>query len=70
MALRYKIDVLEALNSKGYTTYKLRRNKLLGEGTIQKLRGGQGVAWNILETLCELLECQPADIIEYVKAEE
>ena len=67
MALRYKINVLEALKDKGYTTYTLRKEKLLSESTIQKLRVGEGVAWDNLETLCKLLDCDVCDILEYVK---
>ena len=67
MSLKYKIDVLGALKEKGITTYKLRQEKLLSESTVQKLRAGTGVSWENLETLCSLLECQPADLIEYVK---
>lgn len=37
MPVRYKIDVLEALKAKGYTTYKGRSEKLLSESTVQKL---------------------------------
>lgn len=69
MGLVYKIDVLAELREKGYNTYRLRQEKLLSESTVQRLRNGQGVSWENLSTLCELLECQPADIIEYVKAE-
>ena len=69
MPLVYKIDVLVALKRKGYTTYKLRAEKLLSESTIQKLRKKKGVAWDNLETLCELLDCQPADLIAYEKGE-
>ena len=67
MPLIYKINVIQELKNKGYTTYKLRQEKLLSESTLQKLRNNGGVAWKNLETLCELLECQPADLIEYVK---
>ena len=67
MPLVYKTDVLEALKSKGLTTYSLRKNRLLSESTIQKLRVHAGVAWDSLETLCELLDCQPADLIGFEK---
>ena len=69
MPLVYKIDVLDALKKKGFTTYKLRTEKLLSESTIQKLRKNKGVAWDNLETLCGLLDCQPADLIAYEKGE-
>ena len=67
MGLKYKINVLEVLKEKGYTTYTLRKEKLLSESTIQKLRVGEGVAWDNLETLCKLLDCQPSDLMEYIK---
>ena len=67
MALRYRIDILEALKAKGYSTYSLRKEKALSESTIQKLRNGEGIAWDNIETLCRLLDCQPGDLMEYVK---
>ena len=67
MPLRYRIDVLEALKEKGFTTYTLRKESKLSQSTIQKLREGKGIAWENLENLCALLDCQPGDIIEYVK---
>ena len=68
MPLRYKknINILDALKEKGYTTYKLRHEKLLSESTLQKLRTQQGVDWKNIETLCRLLECQPNDFLEYI----
>lgn len=67
--LKYKIDVITALKDKGYTTYTLRKSKLLSESTIQKLREGLGVSWENLDTLCGLLECDISDLLEYVKEE-
>lgn len=66
MPLKYKINVLSALKEKGYNTNKIRTEGLLSQSTLQKLREGKGVAWENLEKICELLECQPADLIEYV----
>ena len=70
MALVFKINVINALKEKGYTTYTLRKEQLLSESTIQKLRNGQGVSWDNIETLCRLLECQPSDLMEYVSDDE
>ena len=66
MALKYKIDVLSALKAAGYSTYKLRKEKLLGEATLQQLRNNELVSWKNIETLCKLLNMQIGDIIEYV----
>lgn len=69
MALQYKIDIIKALKEKGISTYTMRKEKILSESTIQKLREGKGIAWENLEIICKLLECQPGDIIEYVSDE-
>jgi putative transcriptional regulator len=66
MPLRFKIDILQALKDKGYTTYRLQQSKLLANSTIQKLRDGGQLSWSNIETICKLLQCQPGDIIEYV----
>lgn len=67
MPLRFKIDVISALKGKGYTTYRIRNEKILSESTLQKLRTGKGISWENIETICRLLDCQPGDIIEYVR---
>ena len=69
MPLVYKIDVLNALKEIGYNTNKIRTEGLLSQSTLQKFRNKQGVSWENLETLCRLLECQPADLIEFVADE-
>lgn len=70
MSIKYKIDVLALLKEKGYSTYRIRREGLLSQSTLQKLREGQGVSWENISTICALLDCQPGDIMEYVKDEE
>jgi len=70
MPIQYKIDVILALKEAGYSTYRLRKEKLLGEATIQKFRQNQLVSWENISTVCKLLDCQPGDLMEYVKDEE
>jgi len=66
MPLQYKFNVLDKLKECGITTYKIRKEKLLSESTVQKLRNEKPVSWENLESICVLLNCQPGDIIEYV----
>ena len=70
MAIRYKIDILAELKKRGYTSTKIREEKLSGQSYLQQLRHGELVSWATLDTICSLLDCQPADLIEYVKDEE
>ncbi len=65
--IRYKINILEALKEAGYNTNRLRKEKLLAEGVIQSLREGKYIALQNIDRICALLNCQPADLIEYVK---
>jgi len=67
MPIRYKIDVLTALKEAGYSTYKLRQMKIFGERNIQKIREGEIVNADNLSKICELLHCQPGDLMEYVE---
>ena len=69
MAIHLKADILSALKEAGYTTYRLRQEKLLGERAIQKLRTGDLPSWNELNTICRLLDKQVGDLVEYVPGE-
>lgn len=63
----YKIDILKALKEAGYTTTRIRKEKLIGENALQSFRKGEMVGIKTLEQLCKLLELQPGDIIKYTK---
>ena len=65
MGITYKIDVLEALKKKGFSTYRIREEKLFNQYTLQKFREGELVAWANIDRLCSILGCQPGDILQY-----
>ena len=67
MPITYRIDVLDSLKKAGYSTYRIRKEKIFGEATLQKFRNREPVSWENVETLCRLLRCQPGDIMEYVE---
>lgn len=66
MPIKYKIDVIAALKEKGYNTNRIRKEKLLSESTLQRLRNGELINGENLGRICELLNCQPGDVLEYV----
>lgn len=70
MSLRFKVDILEELKRKGINTNKLRKEKLLSEGVIQALREKKPISWANISKICEMLHCQPGDIMEYVPEED
>lgn len=66
MPVQYKIDDIATLKEKGYTPVRIRNEKLTGQATLQRLRHKQSVSFEVLAKLCELLECNIEDILEYV----
>ena len=64
--IKYKINIMEELKNNGYTSYKLRKDKIFGEATMTKFRKQEYINFDNLNMLCELLNCQPGDIIEYI----
>ena len=65
MSIQYKIDVIALLREKGYTSYRIRKEKLINETALQKLRDGKLIAWEQLANICRVLGCQPGELIEY-----
>lgn len=65
MPVQYKIDVMAALKAAGYSSTRLRKEKLIGEATMQRLRHKQSVSYEVLAVICKLMNCQPGDILEY-----
>ena len=65
MTIGYKLDILKALKDHGFSTYRLRKERIFGESTISQFRNGEIVYGKTIEKLCSILECQPGDIIEF-----
>ena len=62
--IKYKIDILEELKKKGYSTYIIRKNKYLSETALTNIRAGKPLPITALESVCIMLRKQPSDIIE------
>lgn len=78
LGLRYRFDVLDALKRKGWNTGRLRAENIaarergekapgISEGSIQSLRDSRPVSWATIEIICDKLDCQPGDFLEFVK---
>lgn len=63
--IAYKIDVLQELKLAGYNTNRIRKEKLIAEGSLQNIRRGVIVRASTLDVICRLLEMQPGQIIRY-----
>ena len=64
--IQYKIDIINALKNNGYSSYRIRKEKIFGEATMTKFRNKEAMNFETLNLLCKLLGCQPGDIIEFI----
>ena len=66
--IRFKegIDVLDMLARNGFTSYELRRQHLMGQSEMQRIRAGGLPSWKTLNMICDILYYQPGELIEYV----
>ena len=61
---KYKMDVMQRLKDMGYSTYKIRQQNILPQGTLTKINNGGNITLETLNVLCIMLKCQISDIIE------
>lgn len=58
-------DILKKLDEAGYSTYQLRKEKVLSESVISRLRNNQDVSLTTLDTICYLTGLGIEDLVEY-----
>lgn len=58
----------ETMKKKGVTTDTLGEKWQISGSTIQRLKKNLSVSTNTLDDLCELLDCELADVARYEKA--
>ena len=65
----WKKDVLEELKKKGYSTYRLQKEKIISGKTLNDITNNKMVGINVIDRLCKILKCQPSALIEWVEDE-
>ena len=68
--IRYKVDLLDLLKKKGYSTYRIRNEGIFSQSQLQNIRDGKLLTQRCLNKICELLNLQPGDVLEYVPDKE
>ena len=67
---KYKMNILLELKNAGYTSTRIRRERIMAESTLQRLRtGNTSINVESLAPVCRILHCQPGDILEWVEDE-
>ena len=65
MIAYYKL--LDILNKRDMTKEQLRIKAGLASGTMTKISKGEPVNLKTIDLICEALQVQPGDILEYIK---
>lgn len=69
--LKFKINVADALERRGFNTYKAKTTKALSQDTLKKIRAEDtSISLETINRICMILDMQPKDLIEYIESEE
>ena len=69
--LKYKINIADALERKGFNTYKAKTTKILSQDTLKKIKNEDtNISLESINRVCMLLDMQPGNLLEYVEDEE
>ena len=64
--IRYKCNLIELLKNKGYSTYRIKEEKIFNQSQLHQMRHNKLVSQDALNRLCYLLDCQPGNLLEYI----
>lgn len=59
--------MISLMNERGITSYVCKRDNIIGQATYKKIMQGGDIDTRTIATMCEVLGCQPGDLLEYVK---
>lgn len=69
MPVSYK-KLFELMESKGIRKIDLRNTYKINPKTVDSLVNNRSVTVDTIMSLCEIFECQPGDLMEYVPTAE
>ena len=56
-------EIMQKLARRGYTSSKIRKDNILPQGTLTKIKNGGNITLETLNTICCMLKCQISDIV-------
>ena len=68
--IRYKIDIMKELNSKGYNYMRIKKEKLLSAQTLENVKKEKSITLETLNKICLMTKLNIEDIIEVVVTDE
>ena len=67
--LIWKKDVMAELKKKGYSTYRIQKEKIISSQTLNNITNGRMIGIHGIDKICSILQCQPGSLIQWVEDE-
>ncbi len=58
--------MVKLMEERGITSYTVKRDNIIGQATFRKIKEGGDIDTRTIAKMCEVLECQPGDLLEYI----
>lgn len=62
-------DMIKKMSDAGYNVSRIRREKLLGQTTLSRIRNGDSITMESLDSICKMTGLPVQELIEYVPDE-
>lgn len=62
-------NIIQKLSEAGWSSYRIRREKVLSESVVSRIRNGESITTVTINRLCQLCNCQPGDLMCYMPDE-
>lgn len=59
--------MIKLMDERGITSYTCKRDGLIGQATYKKIKSGGDIDTRTIAKMCEILNAQPGDLLEYVE---
>ena len=61
---------IHLLKARRISFYRLKKSAHIAEATLDRLRHNRSVSMRTIDRICEVLEWQPGDLMEFVEGQE
>ena len=62
--------MLKLFDERKITSYTMKKDNVIGQASWKKIHEGGHIDTRTLDALCNYLDCQPGDLLEFVKDSE
>lgn len=60
-------DIIKKLADAGYPVSRLRKENIIPQSTLTRIRRNEDINTKTIDTVCRLLNCKVEEVLEYVQ---